>query len=272
LRQNIRAIAYFLVFIWRTTLSQIFLLTLLIALFYWVYKSYSRYQNSEYSPKQFRSFILTKDALAKSELGLFVALVAKVAKADVLIDELEAEVIGNMFNDISTLFPDPETTKKLLKEIFTLEKQRADNIDSVARTLYELIQNDPHKRVQMMQYLVNLAYIDGTLSRSEEIMLTKIAAFLHFNTNELTSMLELFGSFHRKSFKESSLDHAYTLLNLTKNSSNEQLKKAYRDLVKQHHPDIIKAQGATEDYIQAATSKVQEINAAYELIKKTRGI
>lgn len=253
-------------------MSQIFLLALVAALFYWVYKSYSRYQNSEYSPRQFRGFVLTKEALAKSELGLFVALVAKVAKADGRIDELEAEVIGNMFNDISTLFPDPITTKTFLKEIFTAEKQRSDNIEHVARTLFELIRNDPHKRVQMMQYLVNLAYIDGTLSRLEEEMLTKIAVYLHFNPHELTSMLELFGSFHRQSFKESSLDHAYSLLNLTQNSSDEELKKAYRALVKQHHPDIIKAQGASEDYIQAATSKVQEINAAYELIKKTRGI
>ncbi|MCK9373253.1 MAG: TerB family tellurite resistance protein [Sulfuricurvum sp.] len=253
-------------------MSQIFLLALVAALFYWVYKSYSRYQNSEYSPKQFRSFVLTKEALAKSELGLFVALVAKVAKADGRIDELEAEVIGNMFNDISTLFPDPISAKTFLKEIFTAEKQRSDTIEPVARVLFELIRNDPHKRVQMMQYLVNLAYIDGTLSRLEEEMLTKIAVYLHFNAQELTSMLELFGSFHRQSFKESSLDHAYSLLNLTKSSSDEELKKAYRALVKQHHPDIIKAQGASEDYIQAATSKVQEINAAYELIKKTRGI
>ena len=123
-----------------------------------------------------------------------------------------------------------------------------------------------------MQFLVNLAYIDGTLSHSEEAMLTKIAAFLHFNSNELTAMLEQFGSFHHKSVKESSIDQAYSLLSITSNASNDEVKRAYRALVKQYHPDIIKAQGASEDYIQTATAKVQEINAAYEMIKKQRGI
>lgn len=251
---------------------QILLLAILVAIFYWISKGYSKYEGSEYSQKQFKSFVLTRESLASSELGLFVALTAKVAKADGRVDELEAELVGNMFNDISSLFPDPQAAKKFLKEIFDIEKQVPYNLDTVAHALYTIIQNDTHKRMQMMQFLVNLAYIDGTLSHSEEAMLTKIAAFLHFNSNELAAMLEKFGSFYHKSVKESSIDQAYTLLSITKEVSNDEVKKAYRALVKQYHPDIVKAQGASEDYIQVATSKVQEINAAYEMIKKQRGI
>lgn len=253
-------------------MSQIFLIAFVLAFFYWISKSYSRYQSSEYSQKQFQGFVLNKDRLAQSELGLFVALVAKVAKADGRVDELEAELIGNMFNDISSLFPEPEATKNLLKEIFNTEKQTEHNINEVALKLYAIIKNDPHKRMQMMQFLVNLAYIDGTLSHSEEAMLRTIASFLHFGEEQLASLLDQFGSFYHKSVKESSIDQAYALLGITSDATDDALKKAYRNLVKQHHPDIIKAQGLGEDYIQAATAKVQEINAAYELIKKTRGI
>jgi len=253
-------------------MTQLILFLLLIAVFLWVYRGYSRYQKSEYSPRDFRSFALNKETLAKSELGLFVALVAKVAKADGRVDELEAELVGNMFNDISRLFPEPETAKNILKDIFNTEKQVPYNLDEIALSLYVMIKNDPHKRVQMMQFLVNLAYIDGTLSHSEETMLHKIAAFFHFNPNEFDAILRQFGSFHRHSVKESSLDQAYTLLGVSKDASNDELKKAYRALVRQHHPDIVKAQGLDEGYIQAATEKVQEINGAYELIKKSRGI
>lgn len=253
-------------------MTQIFLLTFLLAIFYWISKSYSRYQSSEYSQKQFKGFVLNKDRLAQSELGLFVALVAKVAKADGRVDELEAELIGNMFNDISSLFPEPEATKSLLKEIFNSEKQTEHNIDEIALKLYAIIKNDPHKRMQMMQFLVNLAYIDGTLSHSEETMLRKISAFLHFGDDQLTALLAQFGSFYHKSVNESSLTQAYALLKIAPDATDDALKKAYRALVKVHHPDIVKAQGASEDYIQAATAKVQEINAAYEMIKKVRGI
>jgi DnaJ like chaperone protein len=253
-------------------MSQLFLVAFLMAVFYWISKSYSRYQNSEYSPKQFQSFVLSKESLAKSELGLFVALVAKVAKADGRVDELEAELVGNMFSDISSLFPEPEKTKNLLKEIFNTEKEIPNNINDVSLLLYAIIKNDPHKRIQMMQFMVNLAYIDGTLSHSEEEMLHRIAWHLQFSDDEFASMLTQFGSMHHTSVKESSIDQAYALLAISKEASTDEIKKAYRALVRQHHPDIIKAQGANEEYIQAATAKVQEINGAYEMIKKSRGI
>ncbi|MGD9969633.1 MAG: DnaJ domain-containing protein [Sulfuricurvum sp.] len=253
-------------------MSQIVLFLLLFAVFWWVYRGYSRYQNNEYSPRDFRRFTITKEAIERSELGLFVALVAKVAKADGRVDELEAELVGNMFNDISSLFPDPDAVKSILKEIFNAEKQLAHNVDEVAITLYALIRNDRHKQLQMFYFLVNLAFIDGTLSTSEESMLAKIASYFRFSTDEFSSILGQFGSQNRKSVKESSLDEAYALLGIDKNVTDGELKKAYRALVKQHHPDIIKAQGLDESYIRQATEKVQQINAAYELIKRSRGL
>ncbi|MDD5051532.1 MAG: TerB family tellurite resistance protein [Sulfuricurvum sp.] len=253
-------------------MSQIILFTLLGAVFYWISKSYSAYQSSEYSPKQFQNFVLTKDRLAQSELGLFVALIAKVAKADGRVDELEAELISNMFNDISKLFPDPQETKTLLKEIFSIEKEISNNIDDVALSLYIVLKNDPHKRQKMVEFMVNLAYIDGILSHSEEEMLHKIASHLHFSKEDLTFLLNQFGSLHRHSVKESSISQSYTVLGLTPEATNDAIKKAYRALVREHHPDIIKAQGASDEYLKIATEKVQEINAAYEMIKKARGI
>jgi DnaJ like chaperone protein len=85
-------------------------------------------------------------------------------------------------------------------------------------------------------------------------------------------MLERFGSYHRHSAKESSIDQAYVLLNLTSAATNDEVKKAYRSLVRKYHPDIIKSQGASDEYLKEATEKVQEINAAYEMIKKSRGM
>ncbi len=253
-------------------MTQILLFVVVAAVFYWVYRTTSLSQSHAYTKKQFRSFILNKEQLAQSELGLFVSLVAKVAKADGRVDELEAELIGNMFADISSLFPDPEGTKALLKEIFNAEKQITNNVESVAASLSVILQNDPYKRRKMLEFLVNLAYIDGTLSQSEESMLHLIASYLHVGSDELNSLLSQFGSLHRHSVKESSLTQAYELLEIDPEASDEALKKAYRSKVREHHPDIIKAQGASEEYIKSSTEKVQEINAAYEMIKKSRGI
>lgn len=252
-------------------MTQIFLLALVITIFYWIYRGYSKNQEV-YSKKTFQRFVLTREHLAQSELGLFVALVAKVAKADGRVDELEAELIGNMFNDISSLFPEPEATKTLLKQIFETEKKDAKNLESIAATLYQVLRNDPHKRQKMVEFLINLAYIDGTLSHSEEAMIHTIGRHLRFESESIAAMLTQFGAFHRHSVKESSLSDAYTLLGITAEVTDDAVKKAYRALVREYHPDIIKAQGASDEYLKSATEKVQEINAAYEMIKKSRGL
>ncbi len=124
----------------------------------------------------------------------------------------------------------------------------------------------------MVEFLVNLTYIDGTLSQSEEEMLHKIAYHLGFSEQDLKAMMERFGSYHRNSIKESSIDQAYVLLGITTEATNDEVKKAYRALVREYHPDIIKSQGASDEYLKEATEKVQDINAAYEMIKKSRGI
>jgi len=252
-------------------MTQILILIVVVAIFYWLSRSFSQNQHT-YTRNQFAGFKLNKDALAHSELGLFVALSAKVAKADGRVDELEAELVSNMFSDISALFPDPEATKKVLKEIFDEEKNAPHNLDLVAQALYKTLEKDVHKRQKMVEFLVNLTYIDGTLSQSEEDMLHRIAYHLGFSEQDLKAMMERFGSHHRNSVKESSIDQAYALLGITTEATNDEVKKAYRALVREYHPDIIKSQGASDEYLKEATEKVQDINAAYEMIKKTRGI
>lgn len=243
---------------------------IVIYVLYRVFKSYQRFQRIYYTQEQFQNMHVTKEAIASSELGLFVALCAKVAKADGRIDELEAELIGNMFNDISKVFPHPEKVKGFLKEIFSEEKQKPRNVDSIVSQLYVLIHRDRGKRQMMMSFLINIAFIDGKVTHAEENLLTKIAAFLHFNSNEFESMMDQFRSSFSGATVHSSIDEAYKILGVSPSDDMKTIKKRYRDLVKKYHPDIIQAQGANEHYIQDATRKIQEINDAYEVIKKQK--
>lgn len=235
---------------------------------YRVFKSYKTFQQVYYTQAQFKNMQISKEAIAASELGLFVALCAKVAKADGRIDELEAELIGNMFDDIAKVFPEPETVKGYLKEIFSQEKQRPRNVDSVVSKLYVLIHRDRAKRQMMMSFLINIAFVDGKVTASEENLLTKIAAFLHFSGAEFEAMMNQFQSSYSGAQTHSSLQEAYKILGASKEEDLKTIKKKYRALVKKYHPDIIQAQGADEHYIEDAMQKTQKINEAYEVIKK----
>jgi len=235
---------------------------------YRVFQSYKRFQRVYYTQSQFKNMEITKESIASSELGLFVSLCAKVAKADGRIDELEAELIGNMFTDISKVFPQPEKVKGFLKEIFSEEKQRPRNVDSVVSQLYVLIHRDRAKRQMMMSFLINIAFIDGKVTSAEENLLTKIAAFLHFSGNEFEAMMNQFRSSFSGVKTHSTIEQAYKILDASPKDDLKTIKKKYRALVKKYHPDIIQAQGADEHYIEDAMQKTQKINEAYEIIKR----
>jgi len=236
--------------------------------FYWIFKSYSKY--TAYSKESFKNFSITKESLQNSELGLFIALVAKVAKADGKVDALEAELIGIMFDDISAIFPEPLKTKDILKEIFNEEKDKRENLQSIAQTLSRAIKRDKAKQQQFIGFLIQLAFVDGELSKSEEEILAQIAEALEFDANLYHAMFDRFEKMMKNITPRATLADAYKLLGVNESDDMDTIKKAYRKLVREFHPDIIKSQGKSEAYMQEATTKTQEINQAYEMIKEKR--
>jgi len=249
-------------------MGNLIVLAILGAVLYYVFKSYSKYE--DYSKEAFKNFSVSYEALKNSELGLFVALVAKVAKADGKVDALEAQLVGIMFDDISAVFPEPEKTKDILKRIFEEEKQHRNNIESIAQQLATAIRRDKAKQQQFMGFLIQLAFVDGEVSASEEEILQTIAQALEFDPNLYHKIFDQFESMMANMTPQNSINDAYKILGVSPDDDMATIKKAYRKLVRQYHPDIIKSQGKGEEYMKEATAKTQEINQAYEMIKDAR--
>ena len=236
--------------------------------FYTIFKSYGKYE--AYSQKAFKDFSVSHESLKNSELGLFVALVAKVAKADGKVDALEAQLIGIMFDDISAIFPEPEKTKQILKEIFNEEKQRIDDTQEVAQLFATAIRSDRAKQQQFMGFLIQLAFIDREVSESEEELLQIIAEALEFDPNAYHAIFDQFEQMMKNVSPKANIEDAYKVLGVNKDDDMKTIKKAYKKLVRQYHPDIIASQGKDEAYMKEATAKTQEINQAYEMIEESR--
>ncbi|RLA73767.1 MAG: molecular chaperone DjlA [Epsilonproteobacteria bacterium] len=247
-------------------MGNLILFAILGAFFYYIFKSYSNY--TVYSQEAFKNFSVTKDKLERSDLGLFVALVAKVAKADGKVDALEAQLIGIMFDDISAIFPEPEKTKNILKEIFNEQKDGGNNLEDLASDLGHSIKRDKAKQQQFMGFLIQLAFVDGEVSKSEEEVLQIIAQFLEFDPKAYHAIFNQFENMMKNIHPQANISDAYKLLGVNESDNMSIVKKAYRKLVRQYHPDIIKSQGKDEAYMKEATQKTQEINQAYEMIKK----
>lgn len=249
-------------------MGNLIVLLLLGSVFYYIFKSYSKY--TDYSKEAFKNFSVSYESIKNSELGLFVALVSKVAKADGKVDALEAQLIGIMFDDISGVFPEPEKTKDILKRIFDEEKQRADNVEELAQKLSQATKRDKAKEHQFMGFLIQLAFIDGEVSESEEEILATIAQALEFDPNAYHAIFDQFEQIIKNVKPKENIADAYALLGVSESDDMSSIKKAYRKLVRQYHPDIIKSQGKSDAYMEEATAKTQEINQAYEMIKDAR--
>jgi DnaJ like chaperone protein len=237
------------------------------------------YLNKDYNSQSFHHIKVDvkqdlQGNLEDHEAGLLIALMAKVAKADGNVCELEAEILSHTFTDISMVFNDNNHIRDGLKAIYNKEKESFDNTILICEKYYKLTKHSYDKRIKVMQYLLNLAFIDGEFSKTERMIVEDIANAIHIKQNDFNSLIDQFTQYYASKQNDTklSLQNSYKILEIDETIDNKELKKQYRSLVKKYHPDIVTGKGGDEKTIQEATSKLQEINEAYEIIKQTRGI
>lgn len=258
-------LAIFLVLFYYIFISNIWLTLSIIAFLFVAFQLYKVYVRAK-----LRKISSSKELFRKSELGIFVALVAKVAKADGRVQELEAQLISIMFDDISSIFPDKEKTRIILKDIFNEEKESDNDTKEIAQSLNTLLGHSRLKPKQFVAFLIQLAFIDNGLSSDEDKVLREIVNELNLTQNEYAQMLSKFENMMKNKQQEMSPEKAYEILGVNKNDDASHIKKIYRNLVRKYHPDIIKSQDKDDAYMEEATAKMQEINQAYGIIKKIK--
>ena len=131
-------------------------------------------------------------------------------------------------------------------------------------------------RQVLLVYLIVMALTDGHFHPEEEVLLGNIASRLGYDDAAFKHLVDMvLNQSHFRAGKPdtaAALDDAYKALGVTKENTDQEIKRAYRKLMSQYHPDKLIGQGLPKDMIDVATEQAKEIQLAHDLIQKTRNI
>lgn len=199
-------------------------------------------------------------------------LMGKLAKADGQISQDEIDHVEQFIQKLGM------TSEHRTQAIAWFKKgaDQAFEIEPTYRRFMSICGHTKDLKQVLLVYLIVIALADGHFHPAEEALLTEIASHLGYDNAAFKQLMDMvlnqsrFGS-HQTNPAEA-LDDAYKALGVTKDSTDQEIKRAYRKLMSQYHPDKLMGQGVPEDMIAVATEQAKEIQLAYDLIKKHRNI
>ena len=211
------------------------------------------------------------------EAKFLVSLLAKVAKSDGRVSELEARLITQVLDDLSQKVSGVSGVREYLKEVYNSQKENVNNAYETARNYKRAFNLNYDTCVARLTFFLNLAYIDGEFNKSEQDVIRNIAYGFGIDKETLDEIIYKFDSFYGSRFgadhdEISQENDAFEVLGLSKNASLDEIKARYKELVRQYHPDILMGRGESKEVIERSTKKLQEINEAYGRLKEKFGV
>lgn len=181
-------------------------------------------------------------------------LTASIMKADGKVTRSELDYVKQFLNkNFGT-----EKAVHYVKILGDLVKQDF-NIQEVSFQIKQYM--DYSSRLLLLQYMFGIALADGKSHENEVSMIETIAGFMGISANDYASIKAMF-------IKDT--NSAYKILEVSPDASDDDIKKAYRELAKKYHPDKVSHLG--EEVRKTAEEKITALNAAYEAIKEERGM
>lgn len=240
---------------------------------------------------------LNQEALQQQFFKTCFQLMGYLAKADGRITQEEIAQAENLMQGMGL---DAES-RKVAISFFKEGSQPTFDMQASLQRFIDVGGKNHNLPIVLLEYLAGIALADGEMKEIERAILKKTAEKLgvkRVSFERLIMMLMAQQAFQRQreQFRQYSqqqrsqqggfnrqqggfqnnhrneLKDAYNALGLQPSVSDKELKTAYRKLMSEHHPDKLAAKGVPESMIKAATEKAQDIQAAYEVIKKHRGI
>jgi len=184
-----------------------------------------------------------------------IALSAKMAKADGRVTREEVDAFKQVFHV-------PPSEMKNVGRIYNMARQHTAGFDAYARQIADLMKDNPRVLSDLLEALFFIAKSDGHVHPNELNFIKAVAKIFGLSPKDIEALV------HRHVGADP--DCPYAVLGVEPDIGDEELRKQYRALVRENHPDRMIAEGVPADLIAVATRRAAEINAAFDKVTAIR--
>ena len=185
-----------------------------------------------------------------------IALSAKMAKADGVVTRNEITAFRARVHI-------PPAEVKQVGRFWDLARQTPNGFEDYANQVARLFIPRAPVLEQLLDLLFHIAQSDGDVTAPELSYLATVANIFGFDQSDFDRLLAL---------HESNGPSPFEVLGVQRNIDDKALRKHWKHLAREHHPDTLIADGLPEEFIAAANDRLAKINAAYDAIKRQRGL
>lgn len=203
-----------------------------------------------------------------------------LAKADGRVSESEIRAAENVMREMRL----SAERRAEARSLFRQGKAPDFDLDTAIQAFNEACGRRVNLKVMFLQIQFSAVWADGDFSESERIILVRIARSLGIPDQLFHQIEALVGAFARRAggrdwsgagpsssqTQASEIKQSYAILGVSPRDDDDQIKRAYRKLMNQHHPDKLVAKGLPEEMMEVATRRAAEIQNAYDVVKQAR--
>ena len=201
-----------------------------------------------------------RDADQTRSIGFTIAIIAlgaKLAKVDGVVTRDEVEAFKRVFGI-------PPNEVKNVGRVFDQARKDHRGYEAYASQVAGMFHDNPAVLEELLYCLAYVARADGHVHPNEREFLARVADIFGLDAYAFERITAL-----RPDMGEAD---PWSVLGVRREMTNDELKSAYRKLVRENHPDALTAQGMPEEFVQLANERLAAINDAWDRVSKERGI
>lgn len=210
------------------------------------------------------------DPQYQAQLVFFVgtfSMLAKLAMADGGVSPQERKKVEEFINQDLQLTGE---SRDAALRIFETALREGGTFEEYAMQYYQQFHRDRNMLELVVSILFRVGMADGSMTRSEQQLIRTAVQIFRLPQSLFDSLKNQYGTsaFGRQNQKKKS----YAVLGISPSADNEEVKRAYRKMVSEYHPDKIASKGLPDEFIRFAHDKFREIQEAYQEIRSERGL